>query len=100
MPREFCGSRLPVGSSAHEQGWTVDDRACDTDALLLAARKLVRKLIELVCQTNQTQYLRHLRTDDVARFADYFERERNVLKDRLIRQQLEVLENAPMLRRR
>lgn len=38
---------------ANEQGWTIDDRTRDANALLLAARKLVRKLIELVCQTNQ-----------------------------------------------
>ena len=94
MPREVCGSRLPVGSSQMSRGRAVHDGARDGHALLLAAGKLVGTLAQLVLQAHEPQHLGHLRLDDVAALADDLERERDVLEHRLVRQQLEVLEHA------
>ena len=82
-----AGADIQIGGGLvqHDEVGVLGECAGHMGTLTLAARKLVRKLIELVCQTNQAQNLRHLRTNDVARFTDYFECKRNVLKDRFIR---------------
>ena len=72
----------------------VHERACDRHPLLLTAGELGREVVGLLGQADEIEDLRHLRAHDVARAADHLERERDVLVDRLVGQQLEVLEDA------
>src|SRR5262249_55216665 len=72
----------------------VDERAGDRHALLLTTRQLRREAVSLLGQTDEVEDLRHLGADDVLRPADHLERERDVLVDRLVREQLEVLEDT------
>src|SRR5262249_28507859 len=90
------GSRVEVSRrlvGEKDQG-TVDERASDRDALLLAARQLGWEVCGLLRQPDEIEDLRDLRSHDVLRPADDLERERDVLVDRLVREQLEVLEHA------
>ncbi len=50
-------SRLPVGSSARSKLRVVDQRACDRDALLLAAGQLIRVVAEPLAQADALQRL-------------------------------------------
>ena len=88
------GVEVARGLVAHQKRRAVDDGARDGDALLLAAGELVGHLVELLLQADQAQDLGDLRLDDVAALSDDLQRERDVLEDGLVRQQLEVLEHA------
>ena len=72
----------------------VDERARDRDALLLAARQLVREAVELLAEADELQDLGHLALDRAARLALHLERVGDVLVDGAVRQELEVLEHA------
>ena len=94
MPREVWGSRLPVGSSHTRSGGrftmarAMETRCCSPP------ESWSGRLVELLLQADQAQDLGDLRLDDVAALADDLKRERDVLEDGLVRQQLEVLEHA------
>ena len=66
----------------------------DGHALLLAARELGREAAGLLGQTDEVEHLRHLGADHVAGPPDDLHGEGDVLVDRLVGQQLEVLEDA------
>src|SRR5205085_49208 len=67
----------------------------DGNALLLPARELVRIAVELLAQTDELEDLRHARVHDALRLPDHVERERDVLEDGLVGEELEVLEHRP-----
>ncbi len=94
MPTAVSGSMLPVGSSARSSGGMVDERARHADALLLAARDLVREAVGLLRQAHQAEDLGDLAADAAPRLADDLEGVGDVVVDRLVGQQLEVLEHA------
>ena len=71
----------------------VDERAGDRDALLLTAGELVRQSLLLAVQADQGEHLRDRLLDERAGRADDLQRERDVLEDRLVRQQAEILEH-------
>ena len=93
MPREVCVevSRRLV---ADKQRRAVHNGASNGNTLLLATGKLVGHLVELVLQADKTQDLGDLSLDDVTALADYLKRERDVLENSLVREKLEVLEDA------
>ena len=70
--------------------------------LLLATGQLVREALLLATEPHQVEHGGHLLADHVLRAADDLERERDVLVDRLVQQQLVVLEDvadvAPQVR--
>ena len=82
------------GLVAHKQRWAVHHGAGHGDALLLTTRELVGVDVHLLAQAHEAQHLGHLRLDDRARLADALEGKGHVVKDGLVRQQLEVLEHA------
>ncbi len=95
MPRDVCGSRLPVGSSHTSSGGrftmarAIETRCCSPPESWSGA------LIELVLQANETQDLGNLRLDDVAAFSRLPRaRMQRFRKNGLVRQEFEVLENA------
>ena len=94
MPTVVAGSRFPVGSSASRISGRLTNARGDRHPLLLTTGQLGREVVGLLGQTDEVEDLRHLRAHDVLRPADHLERERDVLVDRLVREQLEVLEHA------
>ena len=76
-----------------QQRRVVDERARDRDALLLAARQLVGVVVQLRREAGQAQDVGHLLAHLAARAAGHLERVRDVVVDRPVRQQLEVLED-------
>jgi hypothetical protein len=76
-----------------QQRRVVDERARDADALLLAARQLVGEAVELQRQSGQGQDVGHLGADLLAMRAGDLERIGDVVVDRAVGQQLEVLED-------
>ena len=90
------GLRIQIsrGLVADEQRRPVHDGARNGDALLLAAGKLIGIAVQLVGEAHEAQHLGHLRLDDVPALADNLQGEGDVLEDRLVRQELEVLEHA------
>jgi hypothetical protein len=90
------GGRVEVagGLVRQEDQRPVDEGPGDRDALLLATGELVRHGLLLATQTHQLEDLRHRFADGRLRPADRLEREGHVLRDGLVRQQLEVLEHA------
>ena len=76
--------------------------AGDGHALLLAAGQLVRVVAFLAGQTDRLQHLRHQGANRGAAGADHLQREGHVLPDRLVVEQLVVLEHEadrpPVLR--
>lgn len=80
-----------------QQGGPVDEGAGDGDALLLAAGQLARHPPLLAPEADQLQDLRYGLADLAARFADDLLGEGDVLGDRLVGQQAEVLEDGPQL---
>jgi hypothetical protein len=89
------GSRLPVGSSATSIGGWETKGPGYRDALLLAAGEHVRVLVHLPREADQVEDLGHLGADGAALLARYLHRVGDVLGGRLVREQLEVLEDAP-----
>ena len=71
----------------------VHERPRDRDALLLTAGQLVREPLVLAGEADEREHLGHGLLDESARRADDLQRERDVLEDRLVRQQPEVLEH-------
>ena len=93
MPALVTGSRLPVGSSA--------SRIC---GLFTMARAIATRCcsppesscghpLALAVEADELERLGHGRLDEAARLADDPQGERDVLEDRLVRQQPEVLED-------
>src|SRR3954451_19668394 len=76
-----------------QQRRVVDERARDRDTLLLAARELVGKAVELRRQAGQAQDVGDLRADLLAAAAGHLQRVGDVGVDGPVRQQLEVLED-------
>ena len=66
----------------------------DGDPLLLAAGELGREAAGLLGQTDEVEHLRHLGAHHVTGAPDDLHGEGDVLVDRLVGQQLEVLEDA------
>src|SRR5260221_9651831 len=99
-----AGRRVEVPGRlvGHDQAWLVDQCAGDGDALLFATGKLAGVLVELPGQPHRLQRLAAPHPDDRARLALDAERERHVLVDGELGQQLEVLEDqadlAPVVR--
>src|SRR6266540_1493373 len=85
---------VPGGLVAEHQQGAVDERACDRDALLLAARQLVREAVSLVVEADELQDLGNSAIDGVAAGADHLEGEGDVLAHGLVGQELEVLEHT------
>ena len=90
------GRRVEVSGRlvGEEDQRPVDERARDRHPLLLTTRQLGREVVGLLGEADEVEDLRHLRAHDVLRPADHLERERDVLVDRLVGEQLEVLEDA------
>jgi hypothetical protein len=86
-------SRLPVGSSASSSDGPVTTRARDGDALLLAARELVREGGRLGGEPHLREHARDLGADVLLRRADHLEGERHVLLRRAVLEEPEVLED-------
>src|SRR5688572_24319204 len=72
---------------------TVHERARDDDALLLAAGELFRIAVLLAREVHDAEHVRHHLADAAAGDAGDLEREGDVLVDRLLGEQLEVLED-------
>src|SRR5919197_317259 len=89
-----AGVEVPGGLVAEHQQRAVDERPCDRDALLLAARQLVREAVGLVVEADELEDLGDRPIDRVAPRADHLESEGHVLADGLVGQELEVLEHA------
>src|SRR6266511_1556665 len=88
------GVEVSAGLVAEHDQRPVDERARDRDTLLLAAGELVREAFGLVGEADQLEHLWDGPLDVVAALADDLEGEGDVLAHRLVRQQLEVLEDA------
>jgi len=95
MSTDVAGSRFPVGSSASRISGRLTNEARYRHALLFAARKFVRVVLQLVPQPDEAEDLRHPRLDDVPRFADHLQGKRHVVEHALVGEQLEVLEHRP-----
>src|SRR3954453_6501666 len=76
-----------------KQRRVVDERTRDRNALLLAARELVRVVVKLGRKPYEAKDVRHLATDRLAALADDLERVSDVRVDGAVRQELEVLED-------
>src|SRR3712207_1165859 len=72
-----------------------DEGPCDRDALLLPAGELVGELLHLPAQPHKVEYLGDLRADGAPLLASDLHRVGDVLGGGLVREQLEVLEDAP-----
>src|SRR6266498_552666 len=81
MSTDVLGSRFPVGSSASNTSGR------------FTTRELVGVAVELLPEPHELQDLRHPLVDDMLRLADDVEGEGDVLEDRLVLKQLEVLEH-------
>jgi hypothetical protein len=98
----FDGSRLPVGSS-HSRifGLLTSARAIAVRCCSPPESSL-REHAALVREADEVEHARHLAHHVLRARAGDLERERDVLPDRLVREQLEVLEHdadvAPQLR--
>src|SRR3712207_605426 len=77
-----------------EYGRLGDEGPGDRDALLLSAGELVWELVHLPAQAHEVEYLGDLRADGAVPLARDLHRVGDVLGCRLVRQQLEVLEDA------
>ena len=85
---------LPVGSSASSSGgWLTKARATETRCCSPPEISCGR-LFVLSRQAHEVEDLGHLAADRAAVLADHLERVGDVLVDRLVGQQLEVLEDA------
>src|SRR6266511_3279755 len=105
-PDSSCGKRsalscsptsLSTSGTVRSMEWRrapITSRASDRDALLLATGQLVREAVGLVVQPHQLEHLGDGAVDGVATRTDHLEREGDVLTNRLVRQELEVLEDA------
>src|SRR5262249_12391537 len=71
----------------------VHERPRDRHALLLTARQLVWIVVELRRKTDEAKDLRHLRPNARPRLADHLKAVGNVVVNRPVRKQLEVLEH-------
>ena len=76
-----------------QQRRVVDERARHRDALLLAAGELVGVVVQLRRQAREAQDVGHLRADLLARAAGHLQRVGDVVVDRAVGQELEVLED-------
>src|SRR5215207_2771325 len=92
-----AGVRIEVSGRlvGDEYGRLRDEGPGDRDALLLPARELVRELVHLPAQAHEVEYLGDLRADGAASLARDLHRVGDVLGRGLVREQLEVLEDAP-----
>ncbi len=94
MPTVVAGSRFPGGLVGEHDQRTVDERAGDGHALLLATGELRREAAGLLGQADEIEHLGDLRAHHVAGPPDDLHGERDVLVDGLVGQQLEVLEDT------
>ena len=94
---------IPGRLVAQQDLRVADQRPRDRGALLFAARELAREHPALVREPDEIEHARHLRITSLVRVAGDLQRERDVFPDRLVREQLEVLEHdadvAAQLRR-
>ena len=77
-----------------QQRRVVDEGARDRDALLLSAGELVGVVVDLRLEADEADDLRHLAADLGARGADHLQGVGDVVVDRAVGQQLEVLEDG------
>ena len=96
-PRGEAVIQVGDGLVGDDQPRLLRQRAGDRHALLLAAGQLARHPLLLAPKPDQLQHLRHGLADLTARLADHLLREGDVLADRLVRQQPEVLEHRSEL---
>ena len=89
----FEGSRLPVGSSQSKNLRIVDQRARDRGALLFAAGEFARIHAALVRESDEIERARHLAHDVFGVRAGHLHCKRDVLPDRLVAEQFEILED-------
>jgi hypothetical protein len=94
IPTDVSGSRFPGRLVADEERRVVDERARNRDALLLAARELVRKLVRLSREADEREHLGNLRADRAGGLALHLEGVGDVLRRRAVVEKLEVLEDA------
>ena len=71
----------------------IDQRARQTDALLLTARKLRGLVLHLVLQAHQIEHIRHALFDRGSGFSDRAHRESDVIEDVHLFDESEVLKN-------
>ena len=88
------GVEVPGRLVGQQDQRPVHEGTSDRHPLLLAAGQLVRVALELLGQADELEDGRHLGPDDVLGPADHLEGEGDVLVHRLVREQLEVLEDA------
>ena len=77
----------------NDHAGVVDQRARNGNALLLAAGKLVGQAARLVLKTDQLEHIGHALLDLLGRRADHAHRKGDVLIDRLIVDQAEILKD-------
>ena len=85
-------ARRLVGENQHR---VVHERAGDGDALLLAARQLLRIRVHAVLQPDPLQHLKRLALLRRDGRAEHARHDRDVLEHGLSRDQLEILEDEP-----
>ena len=75
-----------------EDFWLADDRTGDGDTLTLTTGKLMRKVLFFSSQTDKLDHLRNGVLDFLARHTGDFQRECDVLENRTLWKEFEVLE--------
>ena len=93
----LAGSRFPVGSSQSKSLRVVDERAGDRGALLLAAGEFAGIHAALVGEPDEIERARNLAHDVARGRAGHLHRERDVLPNRLVGEQFEILEHDAQL---
>src|ERR687890_683482 len=91
------GVEVARGLVGDEYGRLRHESAGYGDALLLAAGEHVGELVHLPREADEAEYLGHLGADRTPPLARDLHRVRHVLGPRLVREQLEVLKNAPYI---
>ena len=93
-PDRGLGIEVPGRLVREQQRRMVDERPRDRDALLLAARELVRIVVDLALEADEPQDLGDLAPDLAAAGAGHLERVGDVVVDGAVGKQLEVLEHG------
>src|SRR6266849_217570 len=92
-PPRGGGVQVSCGLVGEKDPRVMNERPRDRDALLFAARKLVRVLVLLPFETHNAEHFLDLRLEVAQRALGHAQCEGNVLEDRQVGQQLEILED-------
>ena len=77
--------------------WVIDDGACDTDTLLLTARKILGLVLELIVKLDDLESFHGATAAFATTDAGNLERKDNVVEHAIIRVHKEALENEAKL---